>query len=239
MKFATPDTWYETKTLHDGVTHIYEPHIVEWCRCNIWHVRGRERDMLVDSGMGVVSLRDQVAIVSERALTAVTTHTHFDHIGSHFEFDDRIVHADEAEILANPTRENTVAADYVSDNIFTMLPPPPYSSEKYSVKAAPATRVVEDGDIIDLGDRHFEVLHTPGHSIGSISLWEEKTGILFSGDTIYDGPLLDGDYEGYESDYTASMERLLKIPVQIVYGGHFPSHSGERHRELIIAWLGR
>ena len=124
MKIATPESWYETKTLHDGVTHIFEPYIVEWCRCNIWHVRGRNRDMLVDSGMGVVSLRNHVSILSGHALTAVTTHTHFDHIGSHHEFDDRIVHANEAEILANPTRENTVAADFVSDEIFTMLPPP-------------------------------------------------------------------------------------------------------------------
>ena len=161
MKIATAESWYETKTLHDGVTHIYEPFIVDWCRCNIWHVRGRNRDMLVDSGMGVVSLREQVSILSEHALTALTTHTHFDHIGSHHEFDDRVVHANEAEVLANPTRQNTVAADFVSDDIFTMLPPPPYRSDSYSVKAAPATRVVEEGDSIDLGDRHFEILHTP------------------------------------------------------------------------------
>ena len=57
--------------------------------------------------------------------------------------------------------------------------------------AAPATTLLCDGDVVDLGDRAFEVLHLPGHSPGSIGLWEPATGVLFSGDAIYDGPLLD------------------------------------------------
>ena len=51
--------------------------------------------------------------------------------------------------------------------------------------------IVEEGDIVDIGNRHFEVLHLPGHSPGSIGLWEASTGTLFSGDALYDGPLLD------------------------------------------------
>ena len=47
---------------------------------------------------------------------------------------------------------------------------------------------------IDLGDRAFEVIHTPGHSPGGIALYEPKTGILLSGDIVYDGPLIDDAY---------------------------------------------
>jgi hypothetical protein len=53
MRIATAETWYETTPLEDGVTHIHEPFIKAFYRCNIWHVRGRDRDLLVDSGMGV------------------------------------------------------------------------------------------------------------------------------------------------------------------------------------------
>ena len=81
MRIATAETWYETTPLEDGVTHIHEPFIKAFYRCNIWHVRGRDRDLLVDSGMGVVSLKEQVTLVSERACLAVASHTHFDHIG--------------------------------------------------------------------------------------------------------------------------------------------------------------
>lgn len=158
--------------------------------------------MLVDTGMGVVSLRAHIPLVTEKPCVAVASHIHFDHIGCHHEFTERYVHADESDILANPTRTSTLADPYVVDDIFTRLPPAPYTSAEYTVKAAPATRILHDGDIIDLGDRHFDVIHTPGHSPGGIMLFEQSTGILFSGDTVYDGPLIDDAYHSDIPTYT-------------------------------------
>ena len=165
--------------------------------------------MLVDSGMGVVSLRDRVPLVTERPLQAVASHTHFDHIGLHHEFPCRLCHGAEAHLLRAPTRENTFADKYVTDDIFTTLPPEPYTAQTYAVKAAPATRLLWDGDIVDLGDRRFEVIHTPGHSPGGIALWEAATGILFSGDIVYDGELIEGTSDLEQAQYITSMERLL------------------------------
>ena len=89
--------------------------------------------------------------------------------------------------------------------------------------AAPATRLLADGDVVDLGDRAFEVLHLPGHSPGSIGLWEAATGVLFSGDAVYDGPLLD-ELDGSDVDgYVATMRRLRELPVTVVHAGHEPS----------------
>jgi glyoxylase-like metal-dependent hydrolase (beta-lactamase superfamily II) len=237
MQRIGADKWYQVRRLGDDVTAISEPFIQQFYRCNIWHVRGRDRDMLIDSGMGVVSLREWVPLVTERGLIAVASHTHFDHIGCHHEFECRAVHSAEADLLANPTRENTLADPYVTDEIFDALPPEPYCSTCYAVKKAQATRILEDGDVIDLGDRLFEVIHTPGHSPGGIALYEKATEILFSGDILYDGPLVEDTYHSNAEDYLASMERLSKIPVRIVHGGHFPSFSGERYRQLIINWL--
>jgi len=233
---ARPEDWYRLRSIGDGVTFIDEPHILEFYRCNIWHVRGRDRDMLVDSGMGVVSLTKWVPLVTERPVEAVASHTHFDHIGSHHEFPRRLVHRAEVELLAHPTRANTLA-DCVSDAIFHRLPPEPYRSTTYAVRAAPATRVLEDGDGVDLGDRRFAVIHTPGHSPGGIALWEAATGVLFSGDIVYDGPLIEDTYHANPADCVASMERLLTLPVRIVHGGHFPSFDGPRYRSLIRDWL--
>ena len=237
MKRARPEEWYATETKGDGVTLISEPHIKEFYRCNCWHVRGRDRDMLVDSGMGVLPLRTWVPLVTEKALTAVASHTHFDHIGCHHEFPDRVVHAAEAAILADPTNAATLADKYVTDDIFDLLPPAPYASTTYAIKAAPATRIVGDGDVIDLGDRVFEVIHTPGHSPGGIALWEAATGVLFSGDIVYDGPLIEGETPEEMAQYERSMERLLALPVRVVHGGHFPSYDGARHRSIVRAWL--
>ena len=237
MNRIAPENWYQIKKIGKDVTYICEPYIKEFYRCNIWHVRGRQSDMLVDSGMGVVSLTNWVSLVTEKDIAAVASHTHFDHIGCHHEFKHCIVHSAEADVLANPTRQNTLAYDYVKDDIFIQLPPQPYQSKTYSVKKTSNAKIVEDGDIIDLGNRQFEVIHTPGHSPGGIALWEHKTGILFSGDLHYDGLLIEDTYHSNPSDYQKSMERLLELPVSIVHGGHFQSFGVQRHRSLIGNWL--
>ena len=189
--------------------------------------------MLIDSGMGAVSLRDNVRLVCERPLIAVGSHCHFDHIGGHYEFGERAVHAAEAEILAYPSRRNTVADTWVSDDMFTTRPSENYRAADYQVRPAPATRLLRDGDSVDLGDRHFEIVHLPGHSPGSIALWEEATGVLFSGDVVYDGELLDNAYHSDVGDYLASMERLRGIPARTVHAGHYDSFGRERLSVLI------
>lgn len=234
---AKAEDWWRVTRCDDGITLIDEPHIKPFYRCNCWHIRGRDRDLLVDSGMGVVSLRRWVPLVTEKSLLAVASHTHFDHIGCHHEFECRAVHSAEAELLATPDRKLVLADPYVTDEIFDRLPPEPYTSEAYEVSSAPATELLEDGTILDTGDRHFEVIHTPGHSPGGIALWEEATGVLISGDIIYDGPLIEDTYHANIDHYVRSMERLQKLPVRVVHGGHFPSFSGEKLTQMIAEWL--
>lgn len=231
------DQWYQVRTVGDGVTHISEPWIKEFYRCNIWHVRGRDRDLLVDSGLGAVPLRREVPRLSERHVMAVASHTHFDHIGAHHEFDDCYVHRDEADIIADPRAEWTLADLFLNEEMFDALPPEPFALGEYAIRGPAKFSLLDEGDVIDLGDRRFEVIHTPGHSPGGIALWEEEAQILFSGDIIYDGPLIEDTYHANLDDYARSMERLLELPVRTVHGGHFPSFSGDHLRHLVREWL--
>ena len=84
------ENWYTKKRFSDQVTLIWEQHVSPDLRCNIWHIRGRDRGLLVDSGLGVVSLRDKVAELSDRPVLALASHTHFDHVGCHHEFEHRL-----------------------------------------------------------------------------------------------------------------------------------------------------
>ena len=228
--------WYEVVPMAEGVSLIHEPWIKDFCRCNIWHVRGRDRDLLLDTGMGVVSLRQTVSLVAERPVICVASHTHFDHIGCHHEFPDRRVHASEADILADPRRDTTLAEGYVGDYLFHRLPPR-WDAATYKVAAAPASAFLAEGDVIDLGDRAFEVLHVPGHSPGGIALFEAKTRILLSGDIVYDGELLD-DLEGSNGDdYEASLLRLSRLPADTVHAGHFASFGNARLKVLIDEYI--
>ncbi|RWN25381.1 MBL fold metallo-hydrolase [Mesorhizobium sp.] len=228
--------WYETIRMGDGVTLIHEPWIKPFFRCNIWHVRGRDRDLLFDTGLGHFSLRRHVPLVTERKLTCVASHTHFDHIGCHHEFPDRCVHRAEAEILADPRNEWTVADRYATDAMFDGLPQG-WDTARYGILPAPADRLLGQGDIIDLGDRAFEVIHTPGHSPGGIALYEKKTGILLSGDIIYDGPLIDDVYHSAVDDYVETLLRMRELDIAVVHGGHFPSFGKVRYRQLIEEYL--
>ena len=240
MKIATPETWYESRAVGDGITWIFEPHIDEYYRCNIWHLRGRDRDVLIDSGMGVVSLRQRIPLLSGRPLLAVASHTHYDHIGNHHEFTQRAVHPDEADVLAHPTRANTVAGKYIfDDSIFTQLPPGDWQALRYEVRPAAPTQLLPEGSVVETGDRSFEVFHLPGHSPGSIALYERASEILFSGDVVYDGPLAYDESNAAEMrQYVTSMKRLLDLPVRVVHGGHYPSFGQERMRSVIRGFLG-
>jgi len=91
--------------------------------------------------------------------------------------------------------------------------------------------------VIDLGNRYFEVIHTPGHSPGGISLFERASGILLSGDIVYDGPLIDDAYHSNTEDYVTTMGKLHDLPVSVVHGGHFPSFGPTRFQQLIDEYL--
>ncbi len=228
--------WYETVRFGDGVTLIHEPWIKPFYRCNIWHVSGRDRDLLFDSGLGHFSLKRHVPLVSERKLVCVASHTHFDHIGCHHEFPERCVHRAEANILADPRNELTLADRYATEEMF-IVPPEGWDTARYRIEAAPAGRLLEAGDTVDLGERNFEVIHTPGHSPGGIALYEKKTGILLSGDIVYDGPLIDDAYHSDVGAYLATLEKMRNLPVSVVHGGHFPSFGPTRYRQLIDEYL--
>jgi glyoxylase-like metal-dependent hydrolase (beta-lactamase superfamily II) len=230
-----PD-WYETIRMADGVTLIHEPWIKPFFRCNMWHVRGRDRDLLFDTGLGHFSLRRHVPLVTERKLTCVASHTHFDHIGCHHEFPERCVHRAEAQILADPRNEWTVADRYATDEMFDGMPQG-WDTARYGILPAPAGRLLEHGDVVDLGDRAFEVIHTPGHSPGGIALYEKATGILLSGDIIYDGPLIDDVYHSLVEDYVETLLSMRDLDVSVVHGGHFPSFGKVRYRQLVDEYL--
>jgi len=254
MTLRIADRWFDYERLSDGITRIWEPHVIRVMQCNIWHIRGRDRDLLIDTGMGIASLHEAARDLFDKPLAAVATHTHLDHIGSLHEFDQRIVHRAEAHHLERPSEnfsmlreEHAVEfiaslerAGYDVDPCFvTALPRIGFNLSQFSCPAAPATRLVEEGDTVDLGDRVFEVLHLPGHSPGSIGLWEARSETLFSGDAVYDGPLLDEIPGSDIPAYLKTMRRLETLPARVVHGGHDPSFDGGRLRLLAREYLDR
>ena len=100
----TLSSWYRIRTLDDGVSRILEAHVAADWRCNIWHVRGRDRDLIIDTGLGLRPIAKDIMMLAERPVIALCTHSHHDHAGGLCQFETRLGHAAEADIFANPMR---------------------------------------------------------------------------------------------------------------------------------------
>ncbi|MBT3427397.1 MAG: MBL fold metallo-hydrolase [Gammaproteobacteria bacterium] len=234
------ENWYAQTSLADGVTLIREQHVSPDVGCNIWHIKGRQQDLLIDSGLGVVSLRDNIALLSQRPVLALASHTHFDHVGCHHEFENRLCHPAESAVLAAPDGFNTVWSEFrasvPTDDMLQALPYSGFDLDTYRVQPAAPTQLINEGDEIDLGDRLFRVFHMPGHSPGSVCLYEDASKTIFVGDVLYDGELLDALYHSDVSAYQETLARLREIPAEVFHCGHYASFGRQRMNELIDAY---
>lgn len=241
------DSWYRTRVVADGVARIDEPAVNELLQSNIWHVRGHDRDLVVDSGLGVAPLRQQLPSLFENDPILVITHAHLDHAGSAHEFADRRMHP--AEMDRGPLRASLYSDELSKLLGFEDLPLPEilidavpsegYDPRTYRIPPIEITTELHGGDVIDLGDRRLTVLHLPGHTPGSICLFDKKNGELFSGDVIYDDLILDELHESSIDDYVLSMRSLRELSPARVYPGHGDPFDAERMRAIIDAYLAR
>src|SRR2546423_9464109 len=103
--------WFVREDLGDGVVRLTEPHTDPLIRANLYLVRGADRYILVDTGIGIDSLAEELADLLDKPVAAVATHFHYDHSGSFHEFDDRVAHPAEAEALAADSDIATLLAD--------------------------------------------------------------------------------------------------------------------------------
>lgn len=241
MTLKVAETWYESLRITGDLTLIFEAHVHPDLRCNIWHIKGRDCDVIIDSGLGVASLRDYLGQSLEKKILAVASHTHFDHIGCHHEFEHRLCHPLEAHVLEAPNTLNTVWSEYsviaADRSQFGALPYEGFELSDYKIKPAPPTQLIEEGNLIDLGNRHFSVFHMPGHSPGSVCLYEAATRTLFTGDVLYDGELLDTLYHSDREVYAETLARLKELPAETFHCGHYASFGKARMYELVDTYM--
>lgn len=253
MTLPVATSWFTVNEIEAGIFRITEPHCHRLVRANCFLITGGDSDILVDSCLGVSALRPVIRSLSNKPVILFTTHTHIDHVGSHPEFRDAeiLVHPLEADTLRRPGIQGLRFAERSKEQIEALrragieltefmvdaVPYEDYDVEGYGRAAVEPTRLIEEGAIIDTGAHRFEVLHLPGHTTGGIGLWEARTGLLFSGDVIYDGVLIDTAPTSRVADYITTMQRLKTLPVRLVLGGHKDSMNRARLIEIADRYL--
>lgn len=193
-----------------------------WEQVHSYLVLGAERAALIDTGVGVGDLWALVGSLTPLPVAALLTHAHWDHTGGLGGFTEIGIHPADAAWLEHglPMPLAAIRADFARSP-FTTPPPANFDLATWRPFQARPTRLLADGETIDLGGRQLTVLHTPGHAPGHIALFEPATGYLFTGDLIYRGEL----HVFYPSTdpvaFADSVRRLHQLPgVTTLLPGH-------------------
>ena len=161
---------------------------------------------IIDPGGSYEKIRKVIKANSLKPLAVINTHGHGDHIGANEEFGLPVwIHRLDAGFLYDPSKN--LSASY-----------------GFSLKTKHAERLLEEGDVLNIGKESLEVIHTPGHTPGSICL--KGDGVIFTGDTLFCGGIGRTDFPyGSEKDIISSVkEKLLTLDDNyIIHPGHGPS----------------
>ncbi len=218
--------WFTIDTIDEDTYCISEYR--HWEETHCYLLNGSEGSLLIDTGLGICDIHEEVEKLTDRPVTAVATHIHWDHIGGHKYFPEFCAHEEELDWLSGgfPLSMETIRG-MVIDRCDL---PEGYDVSGYELFQGKPTRVLRDGDVIDIGGRRIEVCHTPGHSPGHMCFWEKERGYLFTGDLVYKDTLFAYYPSTDPEAYLASLERIAALSARKV----FPAHHSLNIRPEII-----
>ncbi len=173
---------------------------------------------VIDPGDGADQILETATSMGVTIATIVLTHGHADHVAATGEVKDAtgadvVSHAADTFLLGAAAEQAAAFGWFVS----TPVPPP--------------DRTVDEGDRIQVGNLAFDVLHTPGHSPGGISLKGDEA--VFVGDLLFAGSIGRTDLPGGSTEQLlrAVREKIFTLPGDtVLYTGHGPSTTVEREQ---------
>jgi glyoxylase-like metal-dependent hydrolase (beta-lactamase superfamily II) len=180
--------------------------------------RSREAIAIDTATPSLAWIADELAERDWTLKLIVSTHGHWDHIG------------DNAALAAHTGADIAV---HPLDRA-RLTDPQPLWAPFEIVPSVAAVDLAEGGEV-RFGEVHLRVLHTPGHTEGSVCLYDADAGFLYSGDTLFAGGWGRVDLPGGDSDaMVASLTRFLELPDGVKV---FPGHGGETTIGRERAWL--
>ncbi len=224
------NSWFKIYAMPGNVYALLEPFqdqlVISYLIC------GNDRALLFDTGMGIANIKDCVTQLTDKPITVLNSHVHFDHTGGNYLFDEVICYnIDSAVRILTDGVSHDELSIYVPLESLADTPETFSYEDYYRVGKAP-TATVEDGQIIDLGGRQLEVMYTPGHEETGIMLIDEKNSIIFTGDTWYPGPLLLVSEDSSMPDYCESLKKQHQLYEIKIFSG-FMAHITQYFRVQI------
>lgn len=222
--------WFEVLHLPNDVYAFWEPGHFE--KVNAFLILGSERDVLYDTGMGIASIGDTLAEVRrveglpDHELMVINSHNHLDHNGGNRDFyeiwtvDDPWARR-RLELGVAPGEAGGFVAYWSGLTPHPgVSPPASFAAEAHGIPPYPLEQVryLEDGEVLDLGNRQFRVIRTYSHTPDGIVLYDEADGLFFGGDAFYGADYLVLDMGLLATD----LEMSSKLKVKWHYASHGP-----------------
>lgn len=199
-----------------------------WEETHCYLLNGTKRSLLIDTGLGICNISEVISELTDKPVTAIATHIHWDHIGGHKYYPDFYAHEAELDWLNGgfPQPLETIK-EYVVDRCEL---PIDFQINEYKFFQGKPTKILHGGEHIDLGGRMVAVIHTPGHAPGHMCFWEANTGYLFTGDLVYKDTLTAWFPSTDPKAYLKSLETVSELPAKRVFPAH---HSLDIQPELL------
>lgn len=220
------NNWFTIDQI-DETTYIISEYR-HWEETHCYLLIGSERSLLIDTGLGICNIYQEITRLTNKPVSAMATHIHWDHIGGHELFPDFYAHEAELNWLNG---EFPLTMDQIKEMVVDRCDlPKGYDVNDYRFFQGNPTRVLKDNDAIDLGNRSVHIIHTPGHSPGHMCFWEKDRGYLFTGDLVYKDTLFAYYPSTDPEAYLNSLEKISALPVKKVFPAH---HSLDIHPEIL------
>lgn len=209
--------WFTIEKIDDMTYAISE--YKHWEKFHSYLLLGRDQALLIDTGLGISNIKKIVDEITNLPILVATTHIHWDHIGGHKYFDNIAVYYLEKEWLSNFPIPLTVVMKNLLKEPCEL--PEFFDINKYEIYKGDPNIILNDNDMIDIGNRKIQVIHTPGHAPGHICFYDIESKYLFTGDLIYEGKL-DAYYPTtYPLDFKNSIDKVRKLNINKILPAHY------------------
>lgn len=232
-KHAASDEWFEVYEVAPSVWAIYEP--FQWQEVISYLIVGTESAALFDSGNGIGAIKPIVDQLTDKPIRVLNSHSHFDHIGGNYEFDEVLSVGTRFSLdKAGGARNEQISAEVLPEALCKALPEG-VTPQNHQIRPFSISATIEDGDVIDIGGRELEVLRVSGHTDDAIALLDRNAGLLWSGDSFYEGPIWLFFPETDLAAYRNSVARLAELAPDLK--AVFPAHNTPQADPALLVTL--
>lgn len=212
--------YYKPVKLAENTFHIYEPGGVYTTL-----LIGRKKALLIDTGYGFGHLASFIRKLTDKPLEVVLTHGHTDHCGGNSQFPTVYMNMMDVPtyLWYEATQKTLIVDKFIKDCAAAGLSdvwPEDFNREKWVQQHTRHFEALKNGQIFDLGDREVEIFFMPGHTVGSIVIYDHQTGWLFSGDNISDSLWIMFDTSVRLSEYVQNLMDIKLLPLKGIVAAH-------------------